>query len=326
MSERDVLARAIDALPRAPQPPSVARVWDGVRAADVARRRAVARLAVAATVLVALGSVALVASKPRTADRTADDGASLAVGATSASRDARRLRLVDGERTVRLDLDADASVTRTAPREVTQAAGRVRYEVAHATGTAFTVRAGGVEIVDVGTRFAVDLAPVGASVRTLVTVDEGEVAANGVPLRAGRGLAFLDGKPSGASWALDAKPVVGVEVEGSPQAGLPIVVRVSLENPTDGWLTMPERDGLRAPLFLEVRGPDGALRPVRVTESMVLERGGPGTAIPPRGRAVVRIRFDHTFASTGTYRLRAVYRPADAVDAPASPETTLTVR
>jgi hypothetical protein len=41
---------------------------------------------------------------------------------------------------------------------------------------------------------------------------------------------------------------------------------------------------------------------------------------------VLRVRFDRTFASPGTYRLRAIYRPAGAVERPASPEVQLTVR
>jgi hypothetical protein len=331
----DVLSRAVAALAPPPAPPPVERVWTRVGTAMPSARRPRIGIAIgmAAGLVIAIGAgIAFVSKKvsdlEHEVDRVSGPGAGrdLAVGGSFDAVEPVRVNLAASPE-VHLLLDEGARVTRIADREVDQAAGRVRYDVEHLAGTRFVVRAGGVEIVDVGTRFAVDVAPfAGPSTRVLVTVDEGEVRAGDVALRAGRGLAFVDGKPAGAPWALDARPVVGVEAEGPAVAGAPLVVRVTLDNPTDGWLPFPERGGLRAPVWLEVRSPDGAVRPVRVTESMILETGGPGTAIAPRERAVIRVRFDHTFASPGTYRLRAVYRSADAVDAPASPETTVTVR
>jgi hypothetical protein len=65
---------------------------------------------------------------------------------------------------------------------------------------------------------------------------------------------------------------------------------------------------------------------IRVSEAMLVDGGGSGRSLPPRGRLVLRVRFERTFASPGTYRLRAIYRPAGAVDEGASPDLVLPVR
>lgn len=253
------------------------------------------------------------------------------------------LRLRDGDVTATLEpgtvvvLDDDPSL-------VHQHAGRAAYHVERAGPTPWRVRAGGVEVVDLSTRFTVDLsggdlseelgggvAPSGR--RVLVWVDEGGVLAGGEPLRQGRGRTFVDGLAAGADWPADARPALSLEVETTDATTTaPVVVRIVLENPTDVWMSLPgpwapgagASDGHPA-LWVEATGPDDVVRPVRVTEAMRLP-GGPASAIPPRGRVVLRVQFDRTFTSPGTYRLRAVFRPADAVDPPRSADVSLHVR
>jgi ferric-dicitrate binding protein FerR (iron transport regulator) len=278
----------------------------------------------------------------------------LRLGDDVEARDAGRIRL-DGR--VTLSFDAGARVTLTSAGEVEQTVGRVRYAVDHDSTDIrpedptqpaprrFVVTAAGVRVADVGTRFTVDVAPPGeapttsaspagagpTSPRVLVTVEEGAVEitdASAGPsrgLRAGRGLAFVAGRPVGDEWPTDARPVLAIDVETTnPRATEPARCRVTLRNPTDAWLALPTPDD-GALLVVEVVGADGVSRPVRVTEAMRLPPRTP-SVIPPRGEVVVRVQFERTFASPGTYRLRAVYRPADAVEPPRSPEALLTVR
>ena len=191
-------------------------------------------------------------------------------------------------------------------------------------------------IRDLGTTFTVDVDPgpggcdAPRSERVVVTVTEGwvEATAMGVTVNvpAGRGLAFVKGRPSGGAWPLDAKPTLALETEtAAATAGDPVVLRVVLSNPTDGWIPWPAMGGAESPLHVEVTAPSGAVTPVRVTKSMLVD-GSTGAAIPPRGQSVLRVRFDRTFASPGTYRLRAIFRPAEAVEDPTSAPLSLTVR
>ena len=354
----DPLARALDALPPAPPPPPVAAVWDAALRDGRLRARRRATLAVAAGLLVAVGVG--VAVRPPDGGRSGPPGppsVTLALGSTSTpeavvvrrggatttpadgllapqddveARDAAVIELAAG---AVLALEPGARLTLTSGARVAQRDGRVRYEVHHDPRRPFTVEAAGVEIVDVGTRFVVDVSPrvAGASQdggspadRVLVTVESGEVHVAGRPLGAGRGRALVDGRVAGDDWPIDGRPVLALDVEtANPTAGEPVVCRVTLRNPTDAWLPLPAADA--GPVWLEVVGPDGARVPVRVTDAMRLPPRL-ATAIPPRGEAVVRVQFERTFASPGTYRLRAVYRPADAVEPPRSPEALLTVR
>jgi hypothetical protein len=158
----------------------------------------------------------------------------------------------------------------------------------------------------------------------LVTVEAGEVSVGGRRLGVGRGLA-VGTPPGGRGLARGRAPVLALDVEtANPRAGEPVICRVTLRNPTDAWLPIPDA-GTGGPVWLEVTGPDEVRVPVRVTDAMRLPPRSP-TAIPPRGEAVVRVQFERTFATPGAYRLRAVYRPADAVEPPRSPEALLTVR
>ena len=63
-----------------------------------------------------------------------------------------------------------------------------------------------------------------------------------------------------------------------------------------------------------------------MTEAILVDGTVVGRALPPRGREVLRVRFDRTFASPGTYRLRAIFRPAQAVESPTSNAGSLPVR
>ena len=190
---------------------------------------------------------------------------------------------------------------------------------------ALHVLAGDVDVVDVGTTFTLDVG--GASAPTLVTVDEGAVEANGVRVPAGFGLGFVGAKPGGAPWRLDAKPAVALERGDAPAtAGAPVELRLVLSNPTDRWMTLPAPDPLGAPLFVDVTDAGGATTPVRVTSSMWVGFDRLKAGIPPRGRTTARVRFDRTFASPGTYRLRAVVQPAGTTDQPASDVLVLEVR
>ena len=144
---------------------------------------------------------------------------------------------------------------------------------------------------------------------------------------AGQGLAFVAGKATGAPFALGARPLLSLEAEDvAPARDGPVIVRLVFDNPTDGWLALHAYDPARAPIHVEVRYPDGSSQAVSVSEAMLVGGGGSGRSLPPRGRLVLRVRFEHTFASPGTYRLRAIYRPACAVDEGASPELVLPVR
>jgi len=369
---RDPLARALDALPPPPPPPPLARVVAAVDlvARQRARRWATTGIAAGLAVVVGAGVLAVgggregregregtiaaaVVGEALTPDtlvvRRGAGGAPAATALRSGddveARDAGRVRL---DARVTLTLDPGARVTLTSADEVAQAAGRVRYDVgAHApqvapgAARAFTVIAAGVRIVDVGTRFLVDVGPTDGAgdpaARVLVTVEEGEVAVGGAAagaggpaaagraLRAGRGLAFVSGQPVGDDWPTDARPVLTLDVEtANPRVGEPVVCRVTLRNPTDAWMPLPTPDD-GALLVVEIVGADGVARPVRVTDAMRLPPR-PASAVPPRGTTVVRVQFQRTFASPGAYRLRAVYRPADAVEPPRSPEALLTVR
>ena len=203
--------------------------------------------------------------------------------------------------------------------------GHVSFELG-ARRSSLLVVAGGIEIIDRGTSYTVDVAGAGAAVRVLVTVTEGSVSAGGVELLAGRGVAFLDGRAVGAPWPLDAKPTLSLESEvASPAGGEPVVLRIVLSNPTDGWIPWPSR-GAESPIHVEIVPPAGAPSLVRVTDAMIEGPAAGGRAIPPRGRDVLRVRFDRAFASAGAYRLRAIFRPAAAVESPTSDSITLVVR
>ncbi len=213
--------------------------------------------------------------------------------------------------------------------------GRATFQVHHDESRAFEVATTSVRVVDRGTRFAVEVSPEAGGERVLVTVEEGVVevvpaGSEGPPpsrLRAGTGLAFVRGAPTGAPFELAARPTLALEAEeATPTSSRPVIVRLVFDNPTDGWLALPAYDPVRTPIHVQVRGPDGSMQAVRVAEKMLVDGGGSGRSLPPRGRLVLRVRFEHTFASPGTYRLRAIYRPAGAVDEGASPELVLPVR
>ncbi len=193
------------------------------------------------------------------------------------------------------------------------------------------VLAGRVPIIDRGTTFGVDVSRGSGhespGTRVLVTVTEGSVTAAGTEIRAGHGLAFVEGRPLGAAWPLDAKPALSLESEtAGSAAGEPVVLRLVFANPTDGWIPWPSSSAVESPLHVEVTNPDGSVTPVRVTDAMLVDGFGGSRAIPPRDRSVLRVRFDRTFASPGTYRLRVVFRPAEAVEDPTSAALSLTVR
>lgn len=234
-------------------------------------------------------------------------------------------------------VEAGAKVSFGSGRAVHVADGRVSFHVTHPrnedpSASRFRVVAGLVHVLDRGTTFHVDVTAAGTDGdategRTLVTVTEGSVTANGVDIDLGKGLAFIDGRPSGAAWSLGARPTLSLEAAATEvAAGEAFVLRVALENPTDGWIPWPQSGTASSPLHVEVTDPAGAISVVRVTDSMLV--GGPASAqpIPPRGKAVLPVRFDRTFASPGTYRLRAIFRPADAVESPTSAPLSLSVR
>lgn len=189
------------------------------------------------------------------------------------------------------------------------------------------VEAGSVPIVDRGTRFGVDVARDASGERVLVTVTEGEVEAAGVGIGAGHGLAFVDGRALGPSWPLDAKPSLSIESETAlPTAGTPVVLAIVLSNPTDGWIPWPSSASSESPIHVEVTDAAGTVTMVRVTEAMIVDGDASGRAVPPRGRAILRVRFDRALALPGAYRLRAIFRPAERVESPTSPSISLTVR
>ncbi len=368
---RDPLARALDALPPSPVPPSAARVWEAVHRDAALRARRRRTLAVAAGLFVGIGA-SLWIVRGRASDGRAPETVVLGLGRATAPEawtlrragvrvdrwdggvaplddlEARDVAAIDLAAGAALAFEPGARVEVRSGARVVQRAGRVRYDVRHDPRRPFTVVAAGVEIVDVGTRFTVDVGPgdaiegagtqgagtqgagtadIGSSgrARVLVTVEAGEVSVGGRRLGVGRGLAVVDGRPVGEDWPVDARPVLALDVEtANPRAGEPVICRVTLRNPTDAWLPIPDA-GTGGPVWLEVTGPDEVRVPVRVTDAMRLPPRSP-TAIPPRGEAVVRVQFERTFASPGAYRLRAVYRPADAVEPPRSPEALLTVR
>ena len=345
----DPLHRALAALAPPPAPPPFERVaaaYDARRMVDGVRRRVAIAAAAAAAVVVAAGLLAAVRAD-RDVGATAVPVASLTPAHdTDATvvRDGRAIEtpaaLVAGDRVeasapVRLRLGARATVelgagarlTLLGPTQVEQHAGLALYDVVHDERAPLRVRVRGVEVVDAGTRFTVDAGATDGPARALLTVEEGAVEANGVRVASGHGLAFLDGKPAGPAWPLDAKPVLALEVEeATPTVGRPVTLRVVLENPTDGWVALPTAYAPRSPLWIEVTRPDGTRSPLRVTDEALVDGARTGGAIPPRGKVAVRVRFSHVFDGPGTYRCRAVYRPADAVDPPASADVLVVVR
>jgi len=254
-------------------------------------------------------------------------------------------RVVVGDR-VGVHLAPGASITFVSEREVVQAAGRVQYDVVHDPRTPFVVRTKTLVVEDTGTSFSVEpTEPITrrgpATEHVLVCVAEGSVTvrrageaggtAHPTTMTAGTGLEFVDGRPAGHAWPLAARPSLSLDLlQPSVSAGGAAAFRVSLTNGTDGWMPLEPRDPARNPLWIEVRDPAGAVTPIRVTDKEFwVEDGkgdGPGTEIPPHGRATVRVRLDHAFASPGTYRLRAVYRVPGAVESPASAEIEVTVK
>ena len=364
-SPADVLDRAIAALPDAPPPPPLERVWvpgAEARTLEVAHHvRLGTALRVAASVLVVGGAIgwgALDLLAVRT-ERAHDRAVGTSVGEDAARLtplDASLVRVERGNASVpafearagdtiavlaasvvtldgraRVAIDADARLTLAAPGEVGLDQGLATFDVSHDGTRSFLVRAGRVTVLDLGTRFAIDRTGDGTVDRVHVTVETGRVEANGTALGAGEGLAFHDGVAVGLPYRLDARPRVTLEVEdAAPRAGQAIVLRVVLANPTDAWLGWPALSPSRSPLMIDVVDPAGVPSTVRVTRSMVVSgEGAQGTglgAIPPRGSQAVRVRFERTFASPGTYRLRAVYRPAGAVESPTSPEILMEVR
>jgi hypothetical protein len=363
----DPLARAIGALEGPPPPPPVGRVlarlhepvapsrWAGPLAWGRPTRVALACVALFAVIVGVLVADATRATRRRDeSDRVAfavvlegrpevrrggAEGPSVpagegAVGDVLRSDASARVRLSSG---VEIALDAGSSLVLEGGRDLRLTAGRARFDAGPAAPDPLRVTTATVTVVDRGTRFGVDLAKgtwktggdrtSGGNEHVRVTVEEGKVEANGVALAAGVGIAFLDGRPDGEPWPLDARPTVALEVEtAAPAAGDAVVLRIVLRNPTGGWIPLPEPDLVRAPVWIEVTPPGGSPSPVRVTADLLVSDDPPPTAIAPRGETSIRVRFDRTFASPGTYRLRAVYRPGGAVERPASPEVQLTVR
>ena len=338
----DLLERALTSVasrPPPPPPPSVARVFARI---DAGSPRPAKRWLVAAGAM-GLAAAAAVFALSRPSADVASFRFTIASGAeflsmTSDGWDA------SGPATfvspvAEVAVEAGARFWLVSPSDVALLAGRATFRVKHASrdadprNRAFRVQAGRVMIYDRGTTFGVDVTPgVGDprhphDARVLVTVTEGSVEAAGVAIGAGRGLAFVDGRPSGAPWPLDARPTLSLESEtASAAAGVPVVLAIALSNPTDGWIPWPAPGGAGSPLHVEVTDPAQAVTLVRVTEAMLVDGTVVGRAIPPRGREVLRVRFDRTFASPGTYRLRAIFRPAQAVESPTSNAVSLPVR
>lgn len=355
----DLLDRALARVasrPPPPPPPSVARVFARI---DAPRPSHAKRW------LVAAGGVGLAAAAAVFAlTRPSADVAPPPFQIASGSEFVRSIGLSNGggvwlasgpatfaSPVAEIAVEAGTRISFSSATDVMLLEGRAVFHVTHANQRGdprdreFRVGAGFfLAVHDRGTTFAIDVARgVGScdyhDERVLVTVTEGRVEAQ--PLRAdargvpeprvdigpGRGLAFVDGRPQGASWPLDAKPTLSLESEAaSATAGEPVVLAIALSNPTDGWIPWPSSGGAGSPLHVEVTDPAGAVTLVRVTDVMLVDRTAVGRAIPPRGREVVRVRFDRTFASSGTYRLRAIFRPAQAVESPTSNTVSLPVR
>ncbi len=333
--------------------PGPVRLWRRMSEVRPARRWA----AVAATLLAVGGSVSLWGPRgsPSTdpaapgaivleiapSVRVLREGRPLAPNGTSLIATAGDEVVADGAATLRLgdrtaiELEPRARLRLGGLDAVEMLDGRATFYVRHHPTRSFLVATASVSVIDRGTRFAVEVSADPAGERVLVTVEQGRVevfpteveARPSWELAAGEGLAFVAGKATGAPFALGARPTLSLEAEDvAPARDRPVVVRLVFDNPTDGWLALPAYDPVRAPLHVEVRTPDGGVLAVRVSEAMLVEGGGSGRSLPPRGRLVLRVRFEHTFASPGTYRLRAIYRPAGAVDEGASPELVLPVR
>jgi hypothetical protein len=299
------IARALAALPPPPPPPPV----EGVLA-RLESRTSVGRpvaLAIAAGVAVLFGAaLALRALAPQAPDGAREPGDSVA-------------------RSARVTWTEGAAVRAVAPDRLVLDSGAATFRVAHREGAPVRVRARDVEIVDVGTVFTVEVGA--ATDPTLVTVAEGAVEANGIRVPAGFGLGFTGAAAGGAPWRLDAKPAVSLELGDSPaRAGAPVELRLVLSNPTDRRMSLPASDPLGAPVFVDVTAPSGAAAPVRVTPSMEVDPERLKAGIPPRGKTFLGLRFDTTFASKGTYRLRAVVQPAGTTEQPRSEELVLEVR
>lgn len=344
----DLLERALLALgtsPPPPPPPPFARVLARIDATDAALRprglaaRPLAWLAAAGAGLAA-AAIVVIASRPHDAARS--PAFTVVAGAEQLRWTGERDFVATGPAKLvspcaEVTVEAGAKVSLGSDRAVDVAEGRASFHVTHPRQDdprepRFRVVAGLVHVLDRGTTFHVDVTAAGTDGRatgrrTLVTVTEGSVTANGVDIEPGKGLAFIDGRPNGAAWSLDARPTLSLEAAATEvAAGDAFVLRVALENPTDGWIPWPQTGTASSPLHVEVTDPAGAVSVVRVTDSMLV--GGPASAqsIPPRGKSVLPVRFDRTFASPGTYRLRAIFRPADAVESPTSAPLSLSVR
>lgn len=207
--------------------------------------------------------------------------------------------------------------------------GEATFDMIHSPehpDATFEIRAGRVLIRDRGTTFTVQIAnePAGELVR--VSVKSGAVEAAGFSIGAGEALGFLDGRPTGPAWLYGMKLSLSLDSEAaSVTPGESVVVRVVLTNPTDASIPWPPSGTASSPLHVEVTDPSGAVSLVRVTDSMLVDEAVADRTVPAHGRAVLRVRFDRTFASPGTYRLRAIFRPAEAVESPTSASISVTV-
>jgi hypothetical protein len=318
--------------------------------------RLVAGLAAAAAAVAAAVAVSRDGSdvSERAPVRVADVGPSLRVvrdGRASASAGARAGDLVvaDGDGAFllggrsRVRLERGARVALASDDDVAVETGFAEFDVAPAAGgRTFRVRAGTVSVAVLGTRFGVERRPArggadAAGFDVAVDVLSGRVSANGISVGPGEQVFFAEGR---ATTAQAVARVPALALTGGPdatdgpvvvEAGKPVRLGLRLRNATGLELPLVPPGDPRAPWYVSVVDPSGAVVPVRIAAEAVGSAEGTEGAFPerlaPRASAEVVLRFDTTFSRPGAYRLRTLYlgRPAGAFP-PLGPDLKVAAR
>jgi ferric-dicitrate binding protein FerR (iron transport regulator) len=321
--------RLYDRLPPAPPPPPVDRVLEALEEAlEKALGRAPRRLlrlparrvAVAAAALVVVGLGAFLALR--------DPGTGSPAARPLAAFDAAFVTARDGELTAllpspillgdraRVVLDRDARLRVVGEGSVRLESGRAWFDVQPGP---FLVATPQGDVAVRGTAFEVDVR--GGALA--VEVESGSVDAAGRLLRAGEALASGAVRPGAESLgAWFRRPVLRLEGPSLVAGDEPVRLRLVFENPGRVPQEVSAPSGTGTSIWLSVTDPDGAVRDQPVPpEGAVSGRLEPGRPLRlgPGERRVVAFEMPHPSGPPGTYRYRALYRPAGQPPLPSSP-------
>ncbi len=207
----------------------------------------------------------------------------------------------------RIVLDGGTVLTLTRANEVTLNEGRAFFDLGPGP---FVVRTALGDVDVLGTAFEVDLRGDGLQ----VAVEHGRVRVGDHVLAAGSrwagGMRHDGGARPGAFFR---RPRLDLAVPGPVRARGGASLSLLLTNPTPVAFTVGEPEDVRAPVWLTIRGPDGAVRDQALTgvvEQWGLARGDhTDLGLPARTTRRADLVLENAFAEPGRYRCRAMYRP-----------------